>query len=855
MNIRLVNDLYNLMSECFAFPLGEDNPKNSTSPLTKNSFLDFLIGAWSDSGIMIYTDYPNKRKQILNEQSEIGLIDIFHENYHTIYNINPPLRKLIGRESHINPRQANARNNFLNSRRKEIETLYKKYVPASGQPLSSLANIDQLLETLFKLCITEKRFFSFDHFISASKLTNRIVGRDNDFLLLKEQLTINDKIIISGAPGSGKTLFILSFLSKNHIKDHCYLSYNANLTEMFSGIKFFSPEYTDIYCSIKDANMPKPILVIDNVEKSKSLPKDMQELSKLHISVIVISNTAISNEAFSQFKLSELTEQNIIDIFSSASSGQPVGDIPHDLFFGIVGRHPGAASLLGYCYEKLSAKAENLTEILNELNKGQRYLSDDSLLSLKFKHPYDSAYLNILSHLKQLYEKYFISSDENMHKYMQYISCFGTSVLPVKFVEEIIPCHTEEYINRLSEAGLIIRTADNIYLSGFISRAALSKEKPTAKNIKPMTTLLIRFLREFTDDLSVPYIGDALISYATSMNDYVFLKHNPQQLNASEEYETWQTFLYLSFNYYYQLGNTTHAESLLNILSYPENDIIYENNLLDKFAFQLLIDFLRTKNRVAFAEGIQSLQDKINAQCPKDECNQNLSEIFKLPTFLTIYLAQDTIDTIITNIHSEIVLHLRNHLHRELSFVSYQKCLEFLEKDLHQHLYSHKEADKYDIYKTDYYALSLVITFEKELSDDEFKRYVETTDQYENLNQRICLYAQLLNKAAVITYYSDKQIGRNGYLDLLTPVLIKLNASIACCDLIPRHTFLLCFFAYINAACCSYTLTKHKVLNPTDCSTSFRGQLSDLLKKCPFVLPEDKDRCALLLEKNHNYLL
>ena len=847
MNRKLFDALHELFTSTLSTKIKEIDFLDCFIASPKNEYIEGLLSeVW----------HAENKHKILNGKKTF--IDIFRINYPQILNANLTVEDILKKIAHNKNISFNKIRDELFRNADRILSLYEEYFPNQTVP----ATKDQLLG-LFKLCITEerKRLFAPVPALIMPQTIQETIGRHNDLDRLNNLIKTESKIAISGPAGSGKTRFILYFLSQNFVNDYYYISYGFNLEATLMNIKFYdldSTQYTgDIYDEIERLPFPNSILVIDNMCNLDNMKDDIAKLSRLNLKVIIITPYKIDANAFRPFYLSDLEPGELLDIFSNAADWKPSSSNLCMRLLNDTDRNPLLISLIGYCCKrafKSQSAADILTQILDELGNPKRHIKNDELLNIKIKHPYDHNSLNILSHIKKVYEKYLHISPL-FHNYMRYLCCFQTSILPKKFLEHVIPEFRESTLCQLSNLGLISYTSDHVYLSQIIFYATLSSEKPTPKNVFNLIQNLNRFLKTFTNELSVPFIGEALVSFANLLNGYVFLKHNPKQLNASEEYETWQTFLYLSFNYYYQLGNTTYAEDLLKILSYPKNDIRFVNNPLDKFSFQLLIDFLRTKNRVAFAEGIQSLQDKINAQCPKDECNQNLSEIFKLPTFLTIYLVQDTIDTIITNIHSEIVLHLRNHLHRELSFVSYQKCLEFLEKDLHQHLYSHKEADKYDIYKTDYYALSLVITFEKELSDDEFKRYVETTDQYENLNQRICLYAQLLNKAAVITYYSDKQIGRNGYLDLLTPVLIKLNASIACCDLIPRHTFLLCFFAYINAACCSYTLTKLKVLNPTDCSTSFRGQLSDLLKKCPFVLPEDKDRCALLLEKNHNYLL
>lgn len=617
MDIKLFNDTLKLINEYF--------PENKG--ITEDEFLYYLLG---------YTNKPTETKNdtyllslatplkdCLTEKNTLH--NILGDNYLSILSNsqNLTIKLLLKITLDRDPKAARSTETHLLGLQKELHALCEKY----SLPYADSENVESLFRTLFTACITEKKcpcLFASQKKRQLKPVTiNGTLGRSDDSQNLLHCLNQYHKIIISGQPGTGKSRFVQYCLSTWNLSDYCYVSYDSDLETTKSAVSFYRNANTSEKSSLddlKDKAYASSLLVIDQMNDSKKIVEELTELASYAIDIIVITTANVSCDAFYSFRLSTLTDDILQTVFET-SSGTSLSGNDRDLLFHISQKNILLISLISGQYKQIvrqsTGQPEENTETLHQLlsnldNTLSAHMSNENHYNLTFKHPYDNKALDLIGHIKAIYtsllEKY--KATTLLRSTLQFLCCFGDSIIPLYFLK-LFPEYIQKDIDTLFEMGWIVKTDSTIQFPSLIVRSIFAKELPTFADCYEPINTMADFLRNYDQTLCIPYLSNILFCFVRSINTKIKDKNNPDQKNASAEFESWQDLLYLIYNYYLENGDFLFAEKITELFNH--SDISHKHSTLDLDIFKLSVHmslpdcFKKIPEKIdEFNEGVES---------------------------------------------------------------------------------------------------------------------------------------------------------------------------------------------------------------------------------------------------------
>lgn len=613
MNIKLFHDTLKLINECF--------PKGKK--ITKDEFLYFLLG------------YTHADKETENDKYLLTIADALgnclagkdmlrnvlgnHYSNTLSKSHNLTLKNLIKINSDRDPKILRSAEALLLSMQNELLDLCSKY----SLPHTDTDNAGQLLNKLFTACITEKKYPCI--FASQKKqqlkpaTIKETVGRSDDSKNLLYCLTQYHKIIISGQPGSGKSRFVQYCQSTWGIQDYCCVSYNSNLETTKENILFYKNGDTSASLDdLRDESYSSSLLVIDHMNDSQNLSKELNELASYAINIIIVTTTALSSDEFHAFTLSPLSDDTLQSIFET-SSGISLKDEDRDLLFQVSQKNVLLISLIAGQYKQIAKQSPEHSIILHQLlssldNTLSVHLPSTGNYTYTYKHQHDKKALDLLGHIKSIYANFAAKYKETnpLRRTMRFLCCFGYSVIPLSFLK-LFSEYDQNAIDALSDMGWILKTDSTIQLPSLIARSAFACEIPSVTDCFEVIDKMADFLKDYDQTLSIPCLSNILFVFVCSINAKVKAKNNPGQKRVSAKFENWQDLIYSIYYYYLENGNFQLAEKITQMIYYP--NMSHKHNKLDPSFFRLNIHM----SLQDWIEKIPEEVDKLAALIENDE--------------------------------------------------------------------------------------------------------------------------------------------------------------------------------------------------------------------------------------------
>lgn len=590
MNAKLFKETITLINKCF--------PKNKT--ITEDEFLYFLLGykendsEHDDFLLTLEENLSNCLAGTENLRTTLG------NRYNTIrfQTQNLQLKDLIKICPKIGSKEISGTEARLRSMQDELHKLYEKF----SLPYSDSENSEQLFSKLFTACITEKtpRLFISQKKQQLKPATlNEILGRSDDSENLLKHLEQCHKVIIPGQHGSGKSRFIQYCLSTWGMSDYYYISYVNDLETAKKMISFYKDTkqgFTASFDDLTNNSYSSSLLVIDHMNEPDNVAEELAELASYAINVIVITTFEMTSSPFHIFRLSSLSDDTLMRIFENIS-GISLTNNEKELLFDVSQKNVLLISLIAGQYKQLTRQSADSPEIFSELlsvfdNTLGNHLPPALGRSLTFKNSYTQKTLDIFGHIKSIYADFAAKYDKQdpLRCTMRFLCCFGYSEIPTSFLQ-LFPGYNrkciQEAIDILSGMGWLLKTNSTIQLPSLIARSVFAVEVPAAADCYNLINVMYDFLINFDQTLDMPYLSSTLYSFASSIYAKIKVKNNPNQKQASAEFEKWQDFIYSIYNYYLENGDFQLAEKITQIISYP--NISHKHSELDPSFFQFSI--------------------------------------------------------------------------------------------------------------------------------------------------------------------------------------------------------------------------------------------------------------------------
>lgn len=611
MDIKLFNDTLKLINGCFPEDKG----------IIEDEFLYYLLGytyklteTKNDTYLL---SLATPLEDCLTEKNTLR--NVLGDNYLSVLSNsqNLTIKRLLKITLDKHPKAARDTETRLLGMQKELHTLCEKY----SLPYVDSENAELLFRRLFTACITEKEKKYPCLFASQKKrqlkpaTINGTLGRSDDSQNLLHCLNQYHKIIISSQPGTGKSRFVQYCLSTWNLSDYCYVSYASDLETTKNAVSFYRNASTSEKASLddlKDKAYASSLLVIDQMNDSKKIVEELTELASYAIDIIVITTANVSCDTFYPFSLPTLSNDMLQTVFES-SSGTSLSNNDRDLLFRISQKNILLISLIAGQYKQIvrqsTEQSEENTETLHQLlsnldNTLGAHLSNENHYNLTFKHPYDNMALDLIGHIKAIYTSLLknYKATTLLQRTTQFLCCFGDSVIPLSFFK-LFPEYIQKDIDTLFEMGWIVKTDSTIQFPSLIARSIFAKELPTFADCYVPINTMADFLRNFDQTLCIPYLSNILFDFVRSINTKIKDKNNPDQKNASAEFESWQDLLYLIYNYYLENGDFLFAEKITELLNHP--DISHKYSKLDLDIFKLSV-------HMSFPDWFKKIPEKID---------------------------------------------------------------------------------------------------------------------------------------------------------------------------------------------------------------------------------------------------
>lgn len=690
--------------------------------------------------------------------------------------------------------------------KKSIISLYTKHnlkMPSSTQS-------DILLTELFYIALAQnaqKFARSFSNHKLKPDTFKATLGRQSDAIQLKSVLEQYHKVIVSGELGSGKSRFIKYCLTEWNINDYCYISYdNQNDIEtnlhQIQYIDLWGDTYWGSKHELRSNIFSSSILIIDDMYDSPNLSAELEWLSGLSINIIVITISAVKADSFYLYELPKLPDKELLQIFTD-DSGFPTSDKElQELLLEKTRSNVLLIALIAKLYEKTIKSSSNRTpsavlqSILAHLEYPDSHFNSKQVFHYKHEYTNYDKTLDIIGHMKSVYNKAFEQADSTLHNYMKWFSCFGCAQLPLTFLSYIIPDYQKEDIDTLNKMGILSLSEDSLQLSPLVSYAAFAVElpKPIQSDLGDILNRLILFLESYDDTLSVPYLSNTLLTFTHTMYNKMPAQNNPNQTTTSKKFEKWQDLIYLIYNYYNQNGDFFIANKVISIIKYP-------NNLKNSHSYMDIPFFSLENNMLKETAPAEILNQT-------DKLYSCISEYSELPDYMNpLHFYINAFDLClglfcIDDFHVYYMKDKKFLIHQKELIIAMEKLICYISLLRHDNFHITKEKIRY--YQLCY---QLITTPEPLLNN--FINCLSEIKQWKNINYRIRGTAFVLSQQSLYIYWiyineyrlnPDCCGSSKLFEDFHVSEIFYLRSQISNCKFLPLHTFKQCLYTYINTA-------------------------------------------------------
>lgn len=858
MNPSFFNDLYSIIQKS----VGESESANSNTK--KAEFLFFLLDGdhcQNQESCMQLSGYDDENIQkclkILDSSENISLKDIFGSKYdkyvkhlqkHCQLNLNTALEIWCRKNS---PSFNRARTSIL-SKQKDIYYLYEKYLIS----LPKEQNAETLLDKLFFICVaghTPHLFASYKKQELKKKTFESTLGRENDAKNLKKCLNHHHKIVISGQYGMGKSRFIKYCLNMWKLSDYCYIDYENDLISSLSKIR-----YKDInghvYTSnstfgLSNKDFASSLLIIDNMYSSPDFGKELEELSRMAINIIVITVKKIPKESFYGFyhyPLPSLSENILYDIFQNDSGLSLENVTQKNSLSDITLRNVLLNTLIALQCKKLAktssdpSNANIIQQVLNQMNILNNHMNLGAK-NIRFKLQYDNQTADLIGHVKNIYDITLQNADYSAKETMKNLCCFGWSPIPLKFILYILPQNNAQnnikQLEELSSMGFLMLENETIQLSPLISHAVFATENPKPTGYDPLVENLIIFLKSYDQKLDVPYLSNILYTFIQSLYNRVLRQNNQTQQTASIRFETWQELSYLIINYYNQNNATELAQKVNQLMEYPDS-LGLKHNKINRSFFDIANKMQLEDEFDNMVPSIDKLIESLQAIIPdSDSSDSDKSAIATLDISVLIFNSLD----------NALNRYCRLHFHRkEFSLEHAICCLQVIDYIMQKrgHLQHRDDILTLSLEKSSFYRGCFRLITKDNISPDDFDNSTDQLNTWKNVDYKIRALAFIIFSQSAYTYAC-----RNYALfdKSVLPKICQLNKLIQDCKIIPMQTFHLCLNAYIEAAKEQYVFRHYGLIKSDIPNILNLETCRNLFNRCNLT-KEIHDEALLLIE-------
>lgn len=838
METSLFYDLYRIITSPSQFKISE------------TEFLFFLLGGYKDEDLY---DYNDIEKFLLKHKSEatIPLSSLSKRKFLK----SKQLCSKLTLDDLIQIQFSKGSKPFISTKTTILECkdkilgLFQKYSIAIKH--TEYTNIEKSLIHLFSLCVTGHApwlFASYKNQKLKPKTIDSTLGRNEYALILQEKLGQYHKIIISGQYGTGKTHFIKYCLSKWALTDYCYITYETDLKSTLRRIRYrdiHGHEYRDAAdYSLFNEKYSSALLVIDNMYFSRNFSSELEHLSTMAVNIIVITTRNIPEQIFHGFYLYDLPslhDDTLYDIFAYDSGITLYENEIKKQLSSVTLNNVLMVSLIAFQCRKLSASSSSagtdkdtaiVKLVLSKLESLNAHMNIEFTSKYIFKHRYDAASLDLIRHIKSIYNMVLKNSglekdktEKLARETMKQLCLFGWAQIPLRFIEHIFPSCNKESFHMLSEMGLVTLSDEFIQLSPLISHAVFAAEKFSRTDYEIVLQHLIKFLREYDQTLDTPYLSDSLFRFFISFYDEIPEENNVGQKKTAQQFEYWQELSYLITNYYNQNGAPELAQKVTALIKYPDS-LKNRHNALDK---KILIDLsikMQTESEsdkmpYHIDNYISMLDDLLQTYNSSNE-NRKLINLYQFAKINPTSLILNALDTAL----NFLCLLFTDDSHFE--YKKSENCLSVLRIFLHENsnTISYFSFEQLLFYRSCY----LLIIDSLKLNPESFQQYVCIISSINNKNY------SLYGLAFVIfweSFYSYKTADKDIFISSVIPQIVQLNEMISTCKIIPSQTFHLCLSAYIKASMVQYTFISHNILEKSDSCDFFNlNTLRNLFIHC-----------------------
>lgn len=835
MNCKLFFDLHKLVTVPSLFTISEED------------FFFFLMGGYynenlydrketshyfsackTEPNISLSTKYGNKFKktQKLHLEFKITLDDLICTQYEK------------------NSASFKKAKDALLSKIDEITALYDTY-RISLLNNSNTVSFERAISRLFAFCMIEnlpRLFASYKNMKLKPATINSTFGRDNDVKKLRNDLNQYHKIILYGDYGSGKTRFIKYCLDKWDTDDYCYINYNTDIETTLSlityrdinGYKYSRTSYNSLF----NENYSSSLLIIDDMYHSRDFDGELRFLADIKINVIIITRHAVCSgniAGFHYYELPVLPDENIFEIFESDSGFSLSDEKQKSLLSELARGNLLLTSLIAYQCKKaihstnqqdIADKIDHILLTIKEMDTHIKDLSDNNI----FKHPYDNNPVNLIGHIKNIYNAMRNNLPDSHDVLMKKLCCFGWSPIPLSFASTVIlkPDDSDvmkksseseqdnlDAMKELSELGLLTLAKETVQLSPLICYAIFTSGissdiyNPIAKNLSS-------FLRSYDITLDIPYLADILYTFFSTSYKEIKEQNNPGQKTTARNFNNWQELAYLIIAYYAQTGNSILAQKVCDLIQYPDH-LKNAHNALDKVLFDIINKMQTASELDHMVSHIDKVLDELDSLSASIDSNSQDNLYLSAPIRMSdiILSSLDTAINQLYNMHLHQYDQSKNLIYEVLKRKYVINVLLQYIDPIRVIKHAHSSVERLSFY----YICSLLEIHDLCIYD--LEKALKSISTWENINYRIRGYAVIIFWQNVIAYRTEDG---NFFINTILANLNTLKSLIHNCKLIPHITFRLCLYAYINTAIVQYVFIQHKILQKSDICQSLDHQ-------------------------------
>lgn len=788
MDTSLFNDLYNIINMPSLFELEE------------TEFFFFLLGGYSETDLYEYEKIKillenNKSKPYISLRSLLGRKYSKSLDFHRKQTFT--LNDLIEIRYPKDTPQSNNTKKAITNKKDEISNLYAKFHIS----IPNKQDTEHLLLRLFSICLIgriPKLFASYENQKLKPATIKSTLGRNNDEKKLYKMLNQHNKVIVSGEHGIGKTHFI-KYCLNTWKKDFCYICYEISMDNTLRKIRYTDIngyEYEDASdSSLFNEQFSSSLLIIDNMSYSDNFYDDLKYLAQMSINIIIITTASIPQDIFHGFchyKLPLLPENILYKIFEN-NSGLSLTDpnLKKSLSSYTLNNTLLVSLIASQCKKlhnspSVSQNSKSIIEtVLSQLEHLNKHMDFNTSDKNTFKHQYNKKTLNLLGHIKSVYNTIWNSSEENVtaKEFMKLLCLFGWSPIPIKFIEHVLPSYDNKVLLELTKMGLIMVTGEYVQIPSLLSHAFFASEILSPIAYKEIVSSLSKFLYEYDQTLDVPYLSDALFIFFISLYEDIPAQNNPSQSTTADYFESWQQLGYLIINYYNQNGAPKRALKVNETIKYPDT-LKNRHNAFDKQIMTLNSQMQTESESDNMVSHIDHLIHTLDTTILPNE-----SPIIQIPLIL------NALDTALNRL-CLLFLDMTN-----ISDSAVTNCLYVLKEFLTSTPKSPSLLSNEQLlfYQSCY---SLITAYLSNNFNVFQRHYLYNFSSIKNKNYTLCALAFFIFWQSHYTYVKRNE---NIFKESTIQYISQLNCLISDCELIPAQTFRLCLSSYIKAAMVQHT--------------------------------------------------